>query len=45
MSDEALQVIYMSVILRKLLYASSVWWGLTSGAVICWHYAIKNRHL
>jgi len=32
MSDEALQVIYKSVVLQKLLYASSAWWGFTSAA-------------
>jgi len=30
MSDEVLQVIYKSVILSKLLYASSAWWGFTN---------------
>jgi len=32
MNDEALQVIYKSVVLQKLLYASSAWWGFTSAA-------------
>ena len=29
-SDEALQVIYKSVVLQKLLYASSAWWHTVS---------------
>ena len=32
MSDEILHVIYKSVILSKLLYASSAWWGFTNAA-------------
>jgi len=32
MNDEALQVIYKSVVLQRLLYASSAWWGFTSAA-------------
>jgi len=31
-SDEVLQVIYKSVILLKLLYVSSAWWGFTNAA-------------
>jgi len=30
MSDEALQVIYEAVIIQKLLYAYSAWWGFSS---------------
>ena len=32
MSDEAMQVIYKSVVLQKFLYTSSAWWGFTSAA-------------
>jgi hypothetical protein len=30
MSDQTLQAIYRSVVVAKLLYASSAWWGFTS---------------
>ena len=30
MCDQALQAIYQSVVLAKLLYASSAWWGFTT---------------
>ena len=32
MSDDILQVIYKTVILSKLLYASSAWWGFANAA-------------
>ena len=32
MCDAALQVIYRSVIVAKLMYAASAWWGFTSAA-------------
>jgi len=30
MNDQELQAVYKSVILAKLLYASSAWWGFTT---------------
>jgi len=30
MNDQALQAVYRSVVLTKLLYASSAWWGFTT---------------
>jgi len=30
MTDQALQAVYRSVVLAKLLYASSAWWGFTT---------------
>ena len=30
MNDQALQAVYRSVVLAKLLYASSAWWGFTT---------------
>jgi hypothetical protein len=32
MNDSALQAIYRSVVVAKLLYASSAWWGFTTPA-------------
>jgi len=32
MNDSALQAIYASVVVAKLLYASSAWWGFTTAA-------------
>ena len=32
MSDDILQVVYKTVILLKLLYASSAWWGFANAA-------------
>ena len=29
MNDQALQAVFRSVVLAKLLYASSAWWGFT----------------
>jgi len=30
MNDQALQAVFRSVVLAKLLYASSAWWGFTT---------------
>jgi len=30
MNDQALLAVYRSVVLAKLLYASSAWWGFTT---------------
>jgi len=32
MDDAALQIIYRAVVVGKLLYAASAWWGFTTAA-------------
>ena len=43
MSSDALKVIYKSVVLTKLLYASPAWWGFTTSADKQWLLAFLRR--
>ena len=33
MNDEELRLVFKTVVLAKILYATSAWWGFTSAAV------------
>ena len=43
MSSDALKVIYKSVVVTKLLYASPAWWGFTTSADKQWLEAFLSR--
>jgi len=51
MNDQALQAIYRSVVLAKLLYTSSAWWGFTTAddrhrieAVGLYYYSFEHTY-
>ena len=43
MRSDALKVIYKSVVVTKLLYASPAWWGFTTSADKQWLEAFLSR--